>query len=69
TTMNVENFWKQLKHGFLHSHFRPCLGLLIWVLITKVTPGYLVCAHLLDDGFRLGCSKPLTQFQKQFKVA
>jgi hypothetical protein len=69
TTMNVENFWKQLKHGFLHNHFRPRLDLLVWVLITKVTPAYLVRAHLLDDGFRLGRSKPLTPFQKQFKAA
>ncbi|KAJ7656863.1 hypothetical protein DFH06DRAFT_991405, partial [Mycena polygramma] len=43
TTMNVENFWKQLKHGFLHNHLRPRLDQLIWILITQVTPAY--CAR------------------------
>ena len=63
------NFWKQLKHGFLHNHFRPRLDLLVWILITKVTPAYLARAQLLDDGYRMGRSKPLTPFQKQFKAA
>ncbi|KAJ7763643.1 hypothetical protein DFH07DRAFT_1018375 [Mycena maculata] len=69
TTMNVENFWKQLKHGFLHNHLCPRLDLLVWILITKVTPAYLMRAQLLADGYRLGRSKPLTPFQKQFKTA
>lgn len=69
TTMNVENFWKQLKHGFLHNHPRPRLDLLVWILITKVTPAYLARAQLLDDGYRMGRPKPLTPFQKQFKAA
>ncbi|KAJ7685795.1 hypothetical protein DFH06DRAFT_1264847 [Mycena polygramma] len=69
TTMNVENFWKQLKHGFLHNHARPRLDLLVWILITKVTPAYLVRANALNDGYRMGRSKPLTPFQKQFKAA
>jgi hypothetical protein len=65
--MNVENFWKQLKHGFLHNLLRPRLDQLIWILITKVTPVYLARAEVLSDGHRLGRSKPLTHFQKQFK--
>ncbi|KAJ7474160.1 hypothetical protein FB451DRAFT_1035044 [Mycena latifolia] len=69
TTMNVENFWKQLKHGFLHNHVRPHLDLLVWILVTKVTPAYLARAHVLEDGYRIGRSKPLTPFQKQFKAA
>ncbi|KAJ6568838.1 hypothetical protein B0H19DRAFT_865614, partial [Mycena capillaripes] len=69
TTMNVENFWKQLKHGFLHNHFRPRLDLLVWILITKITPAYLVRAQVLDNGYRMGRSKPLTPFQKRFKAA
>ncbi|KAJ7773594.1 hypothetical protein DFH07DRAFT_912960 [Mycena maculata] len=69
TTMNVENFWKQLKHGFLHNHLRPRLDLLVWILITKVTPAYLMREQLLADGYRLGRSKPLTPFEKQFKTA
>ncbi|KAJ7444276.1 hypothetical protein B0H11DRAFT_2342886, partial [Mycena galericulata] len=32
-------------------------------------PAYLARAHILDDGYRLGRSKPLTPFQKQFKAA
>lgn len=51
TTMNVENFWRQLKHGFLHNHVRPRLDLLVWILVTKVTPAYLARAHILDDGY------------------
>ncbi|KAJ7764471.1 hypothetical protein B0H14DRAFT_2403339 [Mycena olivaceomarginata] len=45
TTMNIENFWKQLKHGFLHNHVRPRLDQLIWILITQVTPAYLARAN------------------------
>ncbi|KAJ7735150.1 hypothetical protein B0H16DRAFT_1327182, partial [Mycena metata] len=41
TTMNVENFWRQLKHGFLHNHLRPRLDQLVWILVTQVTPAYL----------------------------
>jgi hypothetical protein len=67
--MNVENFWKQLKHGFLHNHLRPRLDQLVWILITKVTPAYLARVDILNDGHRLGRPKPLTHFQKQFKSA
>jgi hypothetical protein len=66
--MNVENFWKQLKHGFLHNMLRPRLDQLVWVLITKVTPAYLARAQVLDDAYRPGRSKPLSPFQKQFKA-
>ncbi|KAJ7673680.1 hypothetical protein DFH06DRAFT_1081519, partial [Mycena polygramma] len=68
TTMNVENFWKQLKHSFLHNLLRPRLDQLVWILVTKVTPAYLARANILSDGHRLGRSKPLTHFQKQFKT-
>ncbi|KAJ7310725.1 hypothetical protein DFH08DRAFT_718666 [Mycena albidolilacea] len=67
--MNVENFWKQLKHGFLHNHLRPRLDQLVWILVTQVTPAYLVRAQILGDGHRLGRSKAPTAFQKQFKSA
>ncbi|KAJ7321352.1 hypothetical protein DFH08DRAFT_941974 [Mycena albidolilacea] len=65
--MNVENFWKQLKHGFLHNHVRPRLDQLIWILITQVTPVYLARANTLNDRHCLGRSKALTPFQKMFK--
>ncbi len=67
TTMNVENFWRQLKHDFLHHLLRPRLVQLIWILITKVTPEYLVRAEILEDHHRLGRSKPLTTYQRYFK--
>jgi hypothetical protein len=68
TTMNVENFWKQLKHGFLHNQLRPQLDQLVWILVTKVTPSYLAHAQVLDDGHWIGRSKALSPFCKQFKA-
>ncbi|KAG6822317.1 hypothetical protein H0H92_013823, partial [Tricholoma furcatifolium] len=41
TTMNVENFWRQLKHDYLHNVTRPRLDQLVWILINRVTPSYL----------------------------
>ncbi|THV01357.1 hypothetical protein K435DRAFT_565736, partial [Dendrothele bispora CBS 962.96] len=41
TTMNVENFWKQLKHDNLHHILHPRLDQLVWILIHEVTPSYL----------------------------
>ncbi|KAF9230573.1 hypothetical protein BU15DRAFT_30989, partial [Melanogaster broomeanus] len=41
TTMNAENHFKQLKHHHLHHLLRPRLDQLIWILCTKVTPGYI----------------------------
>ncbi|KAM6491725.1 hypothetical protein JOM56_012765, partial [Amanita muscaria] len=40
TTMNVENFWRQLKHDYLHRAVHPRLDRLVWTLIHKVTPAY-----------------------------
>ncbi|KAJ7873253.1 hypothetical protein B0H14DRAFT_2569783 [Mycena olivaceomarginata] len=65
--MNVEKNLKQLKHSFLHTRLRPRLDQLIWILVTQVTPAYLARAEVLNDGHRLGRSKPLTHCQKQFK--
>ncbi|KAJ7046236.1 hypothetical protein C8F04DRAFT_1024649, partial [Mycena alexandri] len=67
TTMNVENFWRQLKHNFLHNHVRPRLDLLVWILVTKVTPAYMARAHALEDTYRVGRAKPLTPYRKVFK--
>ncbi|KAJ7171174.1 hypothetical protein C8R46DRAFT_1262353, partial [Mycena filopes] len=69
TTMNVENFWRQLKHNFLHNHVRPRLDLLVWILVTKVTPAYMARAHALEDNYRIGRGRPLTPFRKAFKTA
>ncbi|KAG6818800.1 hypothetical protein H0H93_001521 [Arthromyces matolae] len=67
TTMNVENFWRQLKHDYLHHVARPRLDHLVWILIHKVTPAYVARAEILDDTYRMGRSKGLTTYQKYFK--
>ena len=69
TTMGTENFWKQLKHNHLHHMLRPRLDLLVWILIVKVTPEYIARAEILEDTHRLGRSKPLSSYQKNFKSA
>ncbi|KAK1222979.1 hypothetical protein PQX77_014179 [Marasmius sp. AFHP31] len=67
TTMNVENFWKQLKHEQLHHLLHPRLDQLVHILIYKVTPMYVACTNFLTPEARLGCSRPPTPFQKAFK--
>ncbi|KAG6806274.1 hypothetical protein H0H92_011959, partial [Tricholoma furcatifolium] len=67
TTMNVENFWRQLKHDHLHRVARPRLDCLVWILINKVTTAYVARAEILDDTYRLGRSKQLTTYQTYFK--
>ena len=49
TTMNVENFWQQLKHDRLHHIAWPRLDHLVWILIHKVTPAYFAQAEILND--------------------
>jgi hypothetical protein len=65
--MNVENFWRQLKHNHLHNVVQPWLDHLVWILIHKVTPAYLPHAEILNDSYRLGQPKQLTTYQKYFK--
>ncbi|KAI9430358.1 hypothetical protein F5148DRAFT_1296338 [Russula earlei] len=65
--MGTENFWKQLKHNHLHHMLQPRLDLLVWILVTKVTPKYIACAEVLEDTHHLGHSKPLSSYQKCFK--
>jgi hypothetical protein len=67
TTMNVENFWRQLKHDFLHHLLHPRLDQLVWILISNVTPEYVRRGEVLEDTHRIGRSKPLTTYQKYFK--
>lgn len=67
--MTVENFWRQLKHDFLHHYFRPRLDLLVWILINNVTPAYVARAEVLEDTHRLGRSNKLTTYQITFKSA
>jgi len=67
TTMGVENFWRQLKHDYLHHVARPRLDHLVWILINKVTPAYIARAEIMNDSYRLGRPKQLTTYQKYFK--
>ncbi|KAG6808563.1 hypothetical protein H0H92_003721 [Tricholoma furcatifolium] len=69
TTMNVKNFWRQLKHDYLHRVVRPRLDHLVWILIHKVTPSYITRGKILFDTYQLGWSKQLTTYQKYFKAA
>ena len=69
TTMGTENFWRQLKHNYLHHTLRPRLDHLVWILINKVTPEYIARSEFLEDTHRLGRSKPLTTYQRYFKSA
>lgn len=63
TTMTVENFWKQLKHTDLHFLIRPRLDQLVYIISTKVLPRYMQHAHVLEDTYRGGRSRPLTSYQ------
>ena len=67
TTMNVENFWKQLKHDFLHHLVRPRIDQLVWIVATKVRPAWIARAEALEDNYRAGRSRKLTTFQQYFK--
>lgn len=69
TTMGVENFWRQLKHNYLHHVARPRLDHLVWILINKVTPEYFARAEFLQDTHRMGRPKELSTYQKYFKTA
>lgn len=65
--MGVENFWRQLKHNYLHNYARPRLDHLVWILIYNVTPSYVARMETLEDGYRLGRLKQLTTYQHRFK--
>ncbi|KAF8162581.1 hypothetical protein B0H34DRAFT_650343 [Crassisporium funariophilum] len=67
TTMNVENFWRQLKHDHLHHVSHPRLDHLVWILIHRITPAYIARTEVLNDEYRAGRSKSLTTYQKYFK--
>ena len=67
TTMNVENFWKQFKHGFLHHLLCPCIDHLTFILLVQVIPQYIQHAQIKELTWRLGRPKALTSFQRYFK--
>ena len=65
--MNVENFWRQLKHGFLHHLLRSCLDQLLFILAIQVISQYVQLSTTLEPIWRQGRSKLLTTYQKYFK--
>ncbi|PPQ88021.1 hypothetical protein CVT25_000969 [Psilocybe cyanescens] len=65
--MGVENFWRQLKHNYLHNIAQPRLDHLVWILINRVTPAYLARSEILDNNYHLGQTQALTTYQKYFK--
>jgi hypothetical protein len=67
TTMTVENFWKILKHDYLHNVPRLRLDQLVWIIIYKLTPRYYAQLEIMSSDHRLGRSKPLTTQQRYFK--
>ena len=67
TTMGVENFWRQLKHNFLHHLVRPRLDQLVWILATQVLPAWTARAEVLKQNHRAGRSRALTTYQLYFK--
>ena len=64
TTMACENFFKQLKHHFLHHVHRARLDHLIYIIVVNLIPSYMQRADLLDDTFCLGRARTLTPRQK-----
>ncbi|KAK6974367.1 SWIM-type domain-containing protein [Favolaschia claudopus] len=67
TTMAVENFWRNLKHGTLHHLLHPRLDQLVYLIATEVLPSFEAKMQLFDPEFLKGRSKALTPFQRQFK--
>lgn len=65
--MNVENFWRQIKHRYLHDYVRPRLDHLVWILIKVVTPRYFEQLNQLDDTYRMGRSKTLSWAESSLK--
>jgi len=65
--MTVENFWKILKHHYLHHLVHPRLDQLVRILIYLVNPAYMAKALTLESSHRLGRSKAPTPFQAAFK--
>jgi hypothetical protein len=56
-------------YDFLHYILHPRLDQLVYILIYTVTPEYVLRAEVLEDTHRLGCSNPMTTYQKYFKSA
>lgn len=68
TTMIVENFWKQLKHDWLHHLLRPRLDHLVWIICSKVVPSYVQRMKKIENAFRSSRGHEATNFQARFKA-
>ncbi|KIY64288.1 hypothetical protein CYLTODRAFT_322908, partial [Cylindrobasidium torrendii FP15055 ss-10] len=69
TTMTTENFWKQLKHDWMHYLVHPRLDQLVWIISTKVVPSYMARAATMDTAFRAGRARSLLTCQAAMKKA
>ncbi|KAK6984659.1 SWIM-type domain-containing protein [Favolaschia claudopus] len=67
TTMSVENFWRNLKHGTLHHLLHPRLDQLVCLIATEIVPAFEAKMQIFDPNYRPGRAKALTLFQRQFK--
>lgn len=67
--MIVENFWRQLKHDYLHNVLHPWLNHLVWILNYKVTPTYIAQTEVLNSEYWAGHAKTLTTYQRYFKTS
>ncbi|RIB03209.1 hypothetical protein C2G38_1990259, partial [Gigaspora rosea] len=36
TTMIVKSYWRLIKHNYLHKFNKPCVYLLIWILVEQL---------------------------------
>ncbi|KAJ3979858.1 hypothetical protein F5890DRAFT_1632026 [Lentinula detonsa] len=65
TTMINEAHWRHIKHDFLHYFHKPRVDLLLWILITKLTPTYQRKLHHLTED--TGRYRGLACWRKAFK--
>ncbi|CAK5273756.1 unnamed protein product [Mycena citricolor] len=67
TTMAVENFWRNLKHGTLHHLLHPRLDQLVHLIVTDVIPRFRDKMRIFDTDYRPGRARALTPWQTELK--
>lgn len=64
--LTIINFsWWWIKHDFLHNFHKPCLDLLVWILVKKLVPHYERKLNLLLNNTGQYCELP--SWHKAFK--
>lgn len=64
--LTIINFsWWWIKYNFLHHFHKPCLDLLVWILVKKLVPHYERKLDLLLNNTGQYCELP--SWQKAFK--